>query len=262
MTIEINILKNIQNVIENTIITCPHHGPDQPSGVSKIREKAKLPPEPICKKSQFIIENDSFTSIIATGIADYMEVISGKRPSLFIGKYHRKYIDMNRKRECAYEVKQAKQFYDEYHQSISKHVQNICFKNKDKSIIGYLYDIHGRIVDEQTPENIAIGTENGDTIKRLIGINPDALWDETGLIKILQEQGYTTNPMKKSQYESTRYNGGYIINNHDCLRAKNGLQRIQLEIDRPYRKEPPLRNKLIYYLTWNMLIMGSRYLNI
>jgi hypothetical protein len=115
-------------------------------------------------------------------------------------------------------------------------VQNICFKNKDKSIIGYLYDIHGRIADEQTPENIAIGTENGDTIKRLIEINLDALWDETGLLKLLQEQGYTTNPMKKSHFESTRYNGGYIINNYHCLRAKNWLQRIQLEIDRPYRK--------------------------
>jgi hypothetical protein len=261
MTIDKNILKNIQNVVENTIITCPHNGPDQPRAVSKIRNKSNLPPEPICKQSQFSIENDSFTSIIATGIADYMEVICGKRPGLFIAKYHRQYIDMNRKRECAYEVQQAKQFYDEYHQSISKHVQNICLKNKGRKIIGHLYDIHGRIADEQTPENIAIGTENGDTIKRLIEINRDALWDETGLIKLLQEQGYTTNPMKKSQKESTRYNGGYTIDNNDCLRAKNGLQRIQLEIDRPYRKEPILRNKLIHHLTWNILIMGFRYLN-
>jgi hypothetical protein len=67
-------LKNIQNVVENTIITCPHHGPDQPPGVSE-RDISNLPPEPICKKDQFSIENDSFTSIIATGIADYMEVI-------------------------------------------------------------------------------------------------------------------------------------------------------------------------------------------
>jgi hypothetical protein len=109
-------------------------------------------------------------------------------------------------------------------------VQNICFKNKDKSIIGYLYDIHGRIADEQTPENIAIGTENGDTIKRLIEINLDALWDETGLLKLLQEQGYTTNPMKKSQYESTRYNGGYIINNYDCLRGKMGYRGSSLKL--------------------------------
>jgi hypothetical protein len=261
MTIDRNILKNIQNIVENTMITCPHNGPDQPMGVSKIRNKSNLPPEPICKQSQFSIENDSFTSFIATGIADYMEGICGKRPGLFIAKYHRQYIDMNRKRECAYEVQQAKQFYDEYHQSISKHVQNICLKNKGRKIIGHLYDIHGRIADEQTPENIAIGTENGDTIKRLIEINRDALWDETGLIKLLQEQGYTTNPMKKSQKESTRYNGGYTIDNNDCLRAKNGLQRIQLEIDRPYRKEPILRNKLIHHLTWNILIMGFRYLN-
>lgn len=261
MAIDINILKNIQTVVENTIITCPHNGPDQPKGVSKIRNKAKLPPEPICKQNQFSIENDSYTSIIATGIADYMEVICGKRPSLFIARYHRKYIDMNRKRVCAYEVEQAKQFYDEYHQSISKHVEKICLKNKERSISGYLYDIHGRLADEQTPENIAIGTENGDTIKRLTEINRDVLWDETGLIKLLQEQGYTTNPLKKSKKESTKYNGGYIINNNDCLNAKNGLQRIQLEIDRPYRKEPPLRDKLIHHLTWNMLIMGSRYFN-
>jgi hypothetical protein len=140
-------------------------------------------------------------------------------------------------------------------------VEDICFKNKDRYIISYLYDIHGRIADEQTPENIAIGTQNADTIKRLRELNVDALWDETGLIKLLQEQGYTTNPMKKSQKESTRYNGGYTIDNNDCLRAKNGLQRIQLEIDRPYRKESLLRNRLINHLTWNILIKGFRYLN-
>ncbi len=261
MTIDTNnILKNIQNVVENTIITCPHHGPDQPPRVSE-RDISNLPPKPICKKDQFSIENDSFTSTIATGIADYMEVICGKRPGLFIAKYHRRYIDRNRKRECAYEVEQAQQFYDEYHQSISKHVEDICFKNKDRHIIGYLYDIHGRIADEQTPENIAIGTENGDTLKRLREINLNALWDETGLIKSLQEQGYTTNPMYKSQNESTRYNGEYTIDTHDCLCPKNGLQRIQLEVDRPYRKESLLRNRLINHLTWNILIMGFRYLN-
>ena len=190
-----------------------------------------------------------------------MEVICGKRPGLFIAKYHRRYIDMNRERECAYEVQQAKEFYDGYHQCISKHMEDLCFKNKDRHIIGYLYDIHGRIADAHTPDNIAIGTENGDTIERLREINHDALWDETGLIKLLQEQGYTTNPMNKSKDESTRYNGGYTIDNHDCLCAKKGLQRIQLKIDRPFRKESLLRNNLIHDLTWDILIMGFRYLD-
>jgi hypothetical protein len=54
--------------------------------------------------------------------------------------------------------------------------------------------------------------------------------DETGLLKLLQEQGYTTNPMKKSQYESTRYNGGYIINNYDCLRGKMGYRGSSLKL--------------------------------
>ena len=67
-------------------------------------------------------------------------------------------------------------------------------------------------------------------------INPDALWDDTGLIKLLQQK-YTTNPKNKSESEPSKYNGGYTINEHDCSFDKGGLQRIQLEIELRLRKK-------------------------
>jgi hypothetical protein len=60
-------------------------------------------------------------------------------------EYDRKYIDMNKFRDCAYEVQLAKPFYDEYHQHISQHIEGICTRNKDRYIKGWLFDIHGRI---------------------------------------------------------------------------------------------------------------------
>jgi hypothetical protein len=51
-----NILKNIQNVVENTISTCPHNGPDQPKGVSKIRNKSNLPQSLYVKKVNLVLK--------------------------------------------------------------------------------------------------------------------------------------------------------------------------------------------------------------
>ena len=53
-------------------------------------------------------------------------------------------------------------------------------------------DIHGRVQDAEVPEDVAIGTEDGKTITRLKKINPEALWNDTGLIELLQQR-YTTN---------------------------------------------------------------------
>ena len=254
MTINQNIIGNTCNVVDKILITCPHDGRRRPDKVEE-RDKCNLPSG--CNEAQFNTGNDSYTRTLSRKIAMRMHKICSKSPSLVIAEYHRKYIDMNRSRHCAYEVQQAKQFYDEYHQLISQHVEDICIKNKDSYIKGWLFDIHGRVQDPETPEEIAIGTENGKTISRLKEINQDALWDETGLIKLLQQR-YTTNPTNKSERESSRYNGGYTINEHDCSFDKDGLQRIQLEIALPLRQDPK-RRIFVEHLVNVILLFVSRY---
>jgi N-formylglutamate amidohydrolase len=164
MTNNRNIIGNTGNAVGKILITCPHNGTHRPDKL-RIRDKSNLPSG--CNKAQFNTENDKHTRILATKIANRMHKISGKSPGLVIAGYDRKYIDMNRSRDCAYEVQEAKQFYDEYHQLISDHVEDICIKNKNSYIRGWLFDIHGRAPDEETPEEIVIGTENGKTIARL-----------------------------------------------------------------------------------------------
>jgi hypothetical protein len=156
--------ENTCNTVDKILITCPHNGASRPDKI-EVREESKLPSG--CKRSQFNIVNDSYTRTLSKEIAYRMYEICGKYPGLVIAEYDRKYIDMNRIRDCAYEVQQAKPFYDEYHQHISQHIEGICTRNKDSYIKGWLFDIHGRVQDAEVPEDVAIGTEDGKTIARL-----------------------------------------------------------------------------------------------
>ncbi len=134
--------ENTCNTVDKILVTCPNNGANRPDKI-KIREESKLPSG--CKRSQFNIVNDSDTRTLSKEIAYRMYEICGKYPSLVIAEYNRKYIDMNKFRDCAYEVQQAKPFYDEYHQHISQHIEGICTRNKDRYVNGWLFDIHGRV---------------------------------------------------------------------------------------------------------------------
>ena len=248
--------ENTCNAVDKILITCPHNGLNRPDKIEE-REESKLPSG--CKRSQFNKVNDLYTRTLSKEIAYRMYELCGKFPGLVIAEYDRKYIDMNRFRKCAYEVQQAQAFYDEYHQHISQHIEAICNRNKDSYIKGWLFDIHGK-QDADVPEDIAIGTEDGKTIARLKKINPDALWDDTGLIKLLQQK-YTTNPKNKSESESSKYNGGYTINEYDCSFDKGGLQRIQLEIELRLREKKSERKKFVEHLVNIILLLVSRYSN-
>lgn len=86
--------------------------------------------------------------------------------------YHRKYIDANRSKDCAYEGAHAKKFYREYHTKIASYIRRIQNEIKMVKIQYYHFDIHGTAGISKVKKDVIIGTNNGKSISRLLKINP------------------------------------------------------------------------------------------
>ena len=119
-------------------------------------------------------------------------------------EFERRCIDANRSRKCAYDVQQAKKFYNEYHGKIRSFIKKI---NQSAKGFGFLFDIHGTAGISKYDADVIFGTNDGDSISGLLELNPDALWDNnSGLIALLKDEGYKTAPRKKGDYEIQELN--------------------------------------------------------
>ena len=75
--------------------------------------------------------------------------------------------------------------------------------NQNNQGLCFLFDIHGT---GETDADIYFGTDRtnptGSTISGLLERNPNALWDVNGLVKSLQEGGYSTVPSTMNDLRS------------------------------------------------------------
>ncbi len=99
------------------ILTCPHDGKEDPGVPERTGSASGCPP--LTKR------RDLRTRQITEGVAQLLLDISGEAPYVVIAEFHRKFIDANRSPDCAYEDPKAKQFYDEYHNTIRHFVSEI-----------------------------------------------------------------------------------------------------------------------------------------
>jgi N-formylglutamate amidohydrolase len=213
------------------LITCPHGGDKQPGAVPK-RGGSTLPHA--CQ-GNFNKLADSFTSDITKNLAEKILRLSKKKPYVVLVDYHRKYIDANRSKSCAYEAAQAKKFYREYHTKIASFIRRIQNENRGDKDLVYHFDIHGTAGISKIKKDMIIGTNNGKSISRLLKINPNALWDDNGLIKLLMDQGYSISPKEMGQKEDPKFNGGFTVTTYGSSR-RGGSQAIQIEIAPSIRK--------------------------
>jgi hypothetical protein len=178
------------------LITCPHNGNGCPEDVPD-REESNC--SDICERQgRFTKKPDKLTMYITDGVAQNIHQLTKKEPYLVKAKFERRCIDANRSRNCAYDVQQAKIFYNEYHGKIRSFIKEINQSNKG---LGFLFDIHATAGISKYDADIIFGTNNGVSISRLLELNSDALWDISGLIASLKKKGYKTAPRKKSDYE-------------------------------------------------------------
>src|SRR5262245_55112378 len=172
------------------LLTSPHDGTKRPTGVPE-RTGQGVPEE-----CDVALVGDANTRAIATGVAQRLLELFGEAPYVVFAEFRRRFIDPNRPPECAYEVPEAQQYYDEYHRTIRSFVDEIRSENGG---LGLLFDVHGT---DNTPEHIFLGTgrdalttpDAERTIARLLQADPSAMSRRRGLRALLNAAGYTISP--------------------------------------------------------------------
>ena len=180
---------------------------------------------------RFNPRSDSNTDILTERLAEAIEKKVGKRPYVVIARFHRKYVDANRRGRDAYECEEAKVVYESYHQALAKARSQVM----ERWGRGILFDIHGQAVE---PKAILRGTQNGKTATHLVSrFGREALIGETSLFGQLASQGIPVIPaVGADDREPAGYNGGYTVITHGSG-SGGTLDAIQLELGNELRSK-------------------------
>ncbi len=225
------------------ILTCPHDGTEQPPGVSE-RTESNNPDG--C--GSFNANRDINAGDIAERVAQRILDTTGLSPYVVVARFHRKFIDANRDRACAFVDADAGAFYDEYHSRIAGYVRQLLEENDGR---GFLFDIHGTGVFAEDPADLYLGTANGATLSR--GFSRDRLFARHGLQGLLAAVrrpspnplggpvfSYRVSPVDADAEETGPVNGGFTVRNQS-----QQMNCVQIEVARPLRDDDTLQGFLV-----------------
>jgi N-formylglutamate amidohydrolase len=196
------------------IISCPHDGtkaiPDVPIRVGTGIEK-------------FVVVRDTNAGLIAEELAAELEKRFKARPYLVIARFGRKYVDVNRPADSAYESEKAKPYYEGYHALLKDYSQAVHKKWRR----GILLDIHGQAAETET---VFRGTNNLKTVKALVTrYGKPAVVGEKSILGHMAKNGVKVFPACDSDDpEDKRYGGGHIVQTYGSHTAY-AIDAIQLE---------------------------------
>ena len=236
------------------LLTSPHGAPAsaKPPGVSQ-----RTGSTPGCPPNKVL--GDTFTRQITTAVAQLLLETLGEAPYVVIADYHRKFIDANRSENCAFnpsEAAAARPFHAEYHQTIRKFIDEIQAENGCR---GFLFDIHGTKTIETDPADVYIGTDNGNSVRRLFTHNPLAIFGRRSLRGLLQAAGYVVSPARQGILETPEVDGGFTTQTYGSSHA-DGLDAMQLEIANPIRESVSRREAFIEHLGRAIATLSARLL--
>lgn len=202
------------------ILTAPHGGRGSIVGVEERGGKGI---------ARFRNTSDVFTDQLTEKLADALEAKLGQRPYVIIARFHRKYIDANRRASQAYESEAARPVYDTYHNAISAARRDII----DRWRRGILLDVHGQ---GSRPQVIFRGTQNGKTTTQLEKqFGQKAVRGSRSFFGRLAEQKFQVNPAANStDAEHDAYDGGYTVVTYGGD-ENIAFDAIQLELGRQLR---------------------------
>jgi N-formylglutamate amidohydrolase len=206
------------------ILSAPHGGRLKVPGV----------PERLGKGiANFQTVLDDFTAEIAELVAVRLENQLAGKPWLVIARFERKYLDVNRPRELAYESEQARPYYDAYHEALAA----ACKAVHKKFGRGLLLDIHGQGL---FPDAICRGTQNGKTVQVLRDrYGWYALTGKRGLLGVLERGGYTILPAcsaAPNTKEEPLFAGGHIVATYGS-HTSYAIDAVQLELGNRLREK-------------------------
>ncbi len=184
--------------------------------------------------TQFVTVRDDNTAELTEQIAKLLEQNLKRKPFVVIARFERKYIDVNRPAEHAYESPLAKPHYDAYHAALAEACRTVLNRWQR----GLLIDVHGQTLEDDT---IFRGTNNRRSVTRLLEQSGEvALSGEHSVCGVLAGRGYKIFPPGASRdNEHPRYNGGHIIRTYGS-HAATGLDAIQLEFGTDLRRRQVL----------------------
>ena len=236
MNKEETALRRIERKIDipmPVLLTCPHGGKVQ---LLPRRDESNVN----CGESGVRIMSDTNTIEVTEGIALNILRMSKRDVYKIIGIVDRSFIDFNRGPECAYAPTRdnfAKDLYDGYHKEISNTIEKMHSQNSNG--FRFLFDFHGT---DNAEAQLFFGTDaranpHKSTICELLRHNPRALWDETGLLKLLKDKGYRTIPRNINDREHPSFDGGLTVKKYGDCNAIQRVEAIQCEITSELRDE-------------------------
>ncbi|HEX5892309.1 MAG TPA: hypothetical protein VFY41_05555 [Nitrososphaeraceae archaeon] len=223
----------------NLLFTCPHGG----------EEYLDVPREenPSCNEDEFITVGETKTRELTESIFKKIETMNGQHPHIIMASYHRKFVDFNRKKECAFEVSSlaAEKAYLEYHDDISQKINEMFSQNENG--LAFLFDIHGfrkKVDEDGNPFDVIVGNDQGNSIRALNKADPGAFWGDNGLIPLLKNKGFNVLPRNLNErLAGHTLDGGYTIQKYSNDELGRGLVAIQIEVARFIREDDKRRDE-------------------
>jgi N-formylglutamate amidohydrolase len=217
------------------ILTAPHGGREAIPGIEPRRDTAN--DEAYRKWGGFRRGADTNTDILAQGIAAEVAKLTGKKPYLVVARFSRTYVDANRPPELGLDSPEARPYYDTYHRSIRRFIDEI----RRSYPAGLLIDVHGQSKD---PDVLMRGTLNGRTVERLLRrAGVEAVTGPKGIYGQLEANGFKVFPGNDvppaGRSEDAGFNGGYtvfIYGSHN----PTGFDAVQMEFGTRYRQKAVL----------------------
>lgn len=181
--------------------------------------------------AKFVKARDERTAELAERLAAELERTLHGKPYLVPARFDRKYLDVNRPAESAFESDHARPYYRAYHDALTE----ACREVQRKWGRGLLLDIHGQA---GYPDAVVRGTNDGKTVTLLRQrYGPAALTGPKSILGYLNHKGYDVLPRLDSQDgEPARYKGGYIVQTYGSHQG-HGIDAIQLEFGTRYRRQ-------------------------
>ena len=206
------------------ILTAPHGGRAAVPGC-----ELRTPVGP-----RFVTGSDFNTDLLVQEIAEEVKRLTGKQPYLVMAKFHRRFIDANRRADEGYGSPGCKADYDYYHATIRGFVDEV----RRKYPRAMLFDVHGQAV---YPDSILRGTQDGRTVKTLLAhAGAPGLTGPDSVFGRFAAMGYGIVPANDTaptdRVEAPDYGGGYTVILYGSHRA-DGIDTMQLEFGRNLREK-------------------------
>lgn len=206
------------------LLSAPHGGRQAIPGVAERKADGE---------KQFVTTRDGNTAELTLKLADELQRSLRGKPFVVVAHFERKYLDVNRPPEDAYEADAAKLVYDRYHAALCQSCETI----RQRWPHGLLLDIHGQ---SSEPDKIIRGTANGDSVRHLVGRHSRvAVIGPRSLFGALHEAGVPVLPKLDTDDREVKFNGGHIVRTYGSHR-EHGLDAIQLELGTNFRKQDKL----------------------